>query len=84
MNSQQLDPAGRAVRSWCFMPARGLVLGDMLLAQKIALETMEQEALASRIARFAPSPSSPVDANHVACDCRFYPKGLLGPEHVDP
>jgi hypothetical protein len=27
------------------MPARGLVLGDMLLAQKIALETMEQEAL---------------------------------------
>ena len=66
------------------MPARGLVLGDMLLAQKIALETMEQEALASRIARFAPSPSSPVDANHVACDCRFYPKGLLGPEHVDP
>jgi hypothetical protein len=79
------------------MPARGLVLGDiglvlgdMLLAQKIALETMEQEALASRIARvlmrarFAPSTSSQVDANHVACDCRFYPKGLLGPEHVDP
>jgi hypothetical protein len=25
------------------MPARGLVLGDMLLAQKIALETMEQD-----------------------------------------
>jgi hypothetical protein len=72
------------------MPARGLVLGDMLLAQKIALETMEQEALASRIARvlmrarFAPSTSSQVDANHVACDCRFYPKGLLDPEHVDP
>jgi hypothetical protein len=27
------------------MPTGGLVLGDMLLAQKIALETMEQEAL---------------------------------------
>ena len=67
------------------MPARGLVLGDMLLAQKIALETMEQEALASRIAsRILMRTSSQVDANHVACDCRFYPKGLLGPEHVDP
>jgi hypothetical protein len=80
------------------MPARGLVLGDiglvlgdMLLAQKIALETMEQEALASRIAsrvlmraRFAPSPSSQVGANHVTWDRLFYPKGLLGPEHVDP
>ena len=32
------------------MPARGLVFGDMLLAQKTALETMEQEALAPRIA----------------------------------
>jgi hypothetical protein len=67
------------------MPARGLVLGDMLLAQKIALETMEQEALASRIAsRVLMRASSQVDANHVACDCRFYPKGLLGPEHVNP
>jgi ABC-type iron transport system FetAB permease component len=28
------------------MPTDGLVLGDMLLAQKIALETMEREALA--------------------------------------
>jgi hypothetical protein len=33
--AEQPDPAGRAVRSWCFMPARGLVLGDMLLAQKL-------------------------------------------------
>jgi hypothetical protein len=46
MNIQQLDSGGRTVRSWCFMPAGGLVLGDMLLAQKIALETMEREALA--------------------------------------
>ena len=45
------------------MPARGLVLGDMLLAQKIALETMEQEALASRIAsRVLMRTSSQVDA----------------------
>jgi hypothetical protein len=81
------------------MPARGLVLGDMLLAQKIALETMEQEALASRIASrvlmragsrleqlaLSPHDLGEDDASHVACDCRFYPKGLLmGQEHVDP
>jgi hypothetical protein len=45
------------------MPARGLVFGDMLLAQKTALETMEQEALASRIAsRILMRTSSQVDA----------------------
>jgi hypothetical protein len=46
MNIHQLDAAGRTVRKWCFMPSGGLVLGDVLLAQKIALETMEREALA--------------------------------------
>jgi hypothetical protein len=46
MNIEQLDPAGRTVRKWCFMPSGGLVLGDILLAQKIALETMERETLA--------------------------------------
>jgi hypothetical protein len=46
MNVHQLDRAGRTVRRWCFMPSGGLVLGDVLLAQKIALETMEQKTLA--------------------------------------
>jgi hypothetical protein len=46
MNIHQLDPAGRTARKWCFMPSGGLVLGDVLLAQKIALETMERETLA--------------------------------------
>ena len=46
MNIDQLDAAGRTVRKWCFMPSGGLVLGDVLLAQKIALETMERDALA--------------------------------------
>jgi hypothetical protein len=31
---------------WCFEPQGGLAPGDVLLAQKIALETMEREALA--------------------------------------
>jgi hypothetical protein len=46
MNIHQLDPAGHSVAAWCFAPEESLVIGDVLLAQKIALETMEREALA--------------------------------------
>jgi len=46
MNVHQLDCTGRAVARWCFMPEGGVVTGDVLLAQKIALETMEKEVLA--------------------------------------
>jgi hypothetical protein len=46
MNVHQLDQAGRSVAQWCFAPEGGLAPGDVLLAQKIALETMEREVLA--------------------------------------
>ena len=46
MNVLQLDPAGRTVAQWCFAPEGGLAPGDILLTQKIALETMEREVLA--------------------------------------
>ena len=46
MNVHQLDCTGRDVARWCFMPEGGVVTGDVLLAQKIALETMEKEVLA--------------------------------------
>jgi hypothetical protein len=46
MNLHQLDPAGRTVTQWCFAPEGGLASGDIMLAQKIALETMETKALA--------------------------------------
>ena len=46
MNVYQLDAAGRTVAQWCFAPEGGLCVGDVLLAQKIALETMERQALA--------------------------------------
>jgi hypothetical protein len=46
MNIQQLDAAGRTVRKWCFAPTGDLAPGDVPLAQKIALETMEGKALA--------------------------------------
>jgi hypothetical protein len=46
MNVHQLDPAGHPVAQWCFAPEGGLAFGDVPLAQKIALETMETKALA--------------------------------------
>jgi hypothetical protein len=45
MNIHQLNPEGRKVAEWCFAPEGKLVIGDVLLAQKIALETMERKAL---------------------------------------
>jgi hypothetical protein len=45
MNIHQLDPNGRRVAQWCFAPEGDLATGDVLLAQKIALETMERKAL---------------------------------------
>jgi hypothetical protein len=46
MNVHQLDQAGLSVAQWCFVPKGNLAPGDVLLAQKIALETMEREVLA--------------------------------------
>jgi hypothetical protein len=46
MNIDELDGDGSRVAVWCFSPAGHLPLGDNMLAQKIALETDEQAALA--------------------------------------
>jgi hypothetical protein len=46
MNIHQLDEAGLSVAQWCFVPKGDLAPGDVLLVQKIALETMEREVLA--------------------------------------
>jgi hypothetical protein len=46
MNVHELDVTGRTVMRWCFGPAGLAVSGDILLAQKIALETMEDQARA--------------------------------------
>ncbi len=45
VNVQQLDSKGRPVRLLCFMPRGELVLGDMMLAQKLALELFESDTL---------------------------------------
>jgi hypothetical protein len=43
MNVHQLDRTGRRVAKWCFVPEGDVVTGDILLAQKIALETMDSQ-----------------------------------------
>src|ERR1700755_755484 len=40
-NIREIDQAGRLGHSWCFVPVGGLVAGDVMLAQKVALETSE-------------------------------------------
>ena len=45
MNIHELDGAGRPRVGWCFAPKGHLVAGDVMLAQKIALEIDERGAL---------------------------------------
>ena len=54
-NVYEMDDAGQSKVAWCFLPAGRLVAGDIMLAQKIALETDEHNALAVAN-RFAPRP----------------------------
>jgi len=45
LNVFECDKKGKPVQGRCFLPAGGLVTGDVLLAQKTALELFETEAL---------------------------------------
>ena len=45
MNVEQFDTKGRLVCRLCFMPEGGLVVGDIMLAQKLALELFESQTL---------------------------------------
>jgi hypothetical protein len=53
-NVNEIDEYGRLGIGWCFVPVGGLVQGDVMLAQKIALETDEKHALS--IANSFPGP----------------------------
>ena len=46
MNIDELNKNGARVAVWCVGPAGNLPIGDSMLAQKIALDTDEQAALA--------------------------------------
>lgn len=53
-NVYEMDDRDRVVVGWCFRPVGSLAAGDVMLAQKIALETDERATL--MVAR--PFPSS--------------------------
>ena len=53
-NVYEIDDADRPKVGLCFMPLGGLVAADVILAQKIALETDERSALAVAN-RFSPN-----------------------------
>jgi hypothetical protein len=55
MNVEELDAAGGHIRPLCFMPRGRLVTQDVMLAQKLALELFEGDAL--RIANSVPRKS---------------------------
>jgi hypothetical protein len=57
-NVEELDKVGRPIVRYCFIPKGDLVPGDVMLAQKIALETDELAALAVAN-RFAPQTQHP-------------------------
>ena len=54
-NVDEFDKVGRPIVRHCFIPKGDLVPGDVMLAQKIALETEELTVLAVTN-RFSPSP----------------------------
>lgn len=57
-NVVRLDEAGQPETGWCFIPQGALAAGDVMLAQKIALETDEMAALALAN-RFSPKVPRP-------------------------
>jgi hypothetical protein len=57
MNVEEVDRGGWCVRWLCFFPEGQLVDGDVMLAQKVALETFETEALAIAN-KFPPGPAT--------------------------
>jgi hypothetical protein len=61
-NVRELAPIGQEVRGWCFYPSGALAPGDVMLAQKIALELFEPvaRAIANKFS-IREQPSTAVD-----------------------
>jgi hypothetical protein len=71
-NVEQLDHVGQPVCAWCFVPVGDLVAGDVMLAQKIALENDERAAMsiavkfaALRVRRRTSARPPPLPASQV-------------------
>lgn len=63
LNIEQLDASGKRVRLLCFKPTALAAVGDIMLAQKLALELFEEDAIRVSERFFAPPP------------CRHYIRG---------
>jgi hypothetical protein len=57
MNAHELDAGGEAVQQWCFAPKGRVAFEDVLLAQKIALETMTKALAIANCQAFRYKPS---------------------------
>ena len=53
LNIEELDRKGQRLGLLCFMPQGRVPIGDVMLAQKVALELFESEAI--RIAHWSPA-----------------------------
>jgi hypothetical protein len=60
-NVHEINNSGQPVMGWCFAPSEHLVAADVMLAQKIALETNERATLAVAN-RFIVPPRTRADA----------------------
>ena len=62
-NIDEQDDTGAWTYTWCFLPMGRLAEGDVLLAQKVALESFELEARAVGVRTSKPSPPSSIFFN---------------------
>jgi hypothetical protein len=78
MNVEQLDQKGRTTHVLCFMPRGELPVGDIMLAQKIALELYEAESIkvANRLSTWS---SFAVDTLQTSVTDRHRPQQHLRP-----
>jgi len=63
MNVDELDERGEQICKWCFLPEGRLVVGDVMLAQKVALECFERGALC--VANRHGAPATPMDIDRL-------------------
>jgi hypothetical protein len=60
MNIEELDSDGKPAAIWCFLPEGRLPCGDVMLAQKLALENDEQAAISVAKQARARAPVEPL------------------------
>jgi hypothetical protein len=78
-NVYELDEGDRSVMGLCFVPEGYMVAGDVMLAQKIALET--DEAAAMKVARrFPPRAGGPMPALSSTAEQEGSPLDAYGSE----